>query len=198
MQNDARRVAALTALAEAGVPVDVQEFLLRNNALDKAIAAVLSTDAEPVTTASTVAVWAMTDLEKGRYYESVNFGLVEYLGRDVFHGQTTAKFETGRRDICRFQYILPEKLGDFLKPKAPAAQVPDVARWQPPQACDGKEQLAFEAWAVSQQYDMHEHPLHYIFMDPKTSAARLGWNAALRYVRDQFAASPAPNEGNAG
>lgn len=77
----------------------------------------------------------------------------------------------------------------YAAPPAPA-----VADWQPPQACDGKEQLAFEAWAVSQRYDMHEHPLHYIFMDPKTSAARLGWNAALRYVRDQFVASPAPTK----
>ncbi|WP_199091588.1 hypothetical protein [Bosea sp. ASV33] len=46
---------------------------------------------------------------------------------------------------------------------------------------------------------MSEHPLHYIFMDPKTDAARMGWNAALQYVRDQFAEAaltfaPAPED----
>jgi hypothetical protein len=29
---------------------------------------------------------------------------------------------------------------------------------------------------------MHEHPLHYLFLDEKTYAARQGWQAALRYV----------------
>lgn len=57
----------------------------------------------------------------------------------------------------------------------------------PPADCDGKEQPAFEAWAKSQRYDMHEHPLHYLFMDPKTAAARAGWKAALAYVRAEFA-----------
>ena len=50
--------------------------------------------------------------------------------------------------------------------------------------CDGKEQYAFEAWAKSQHYDMHEHPLHYLFLDPKTGAAREGWNASIRYCRE--------------
>lgn len=89
--------------------------------------------------------------------------------------------------------------GDSIKPlyEEPVKIESAVAGWKPPQACDGKEQLAFEAWAVSQRYDMHEHPLHYIFMDPKTSAARMGWNAALKYVRDQFAASPTSSQGDA-
>jgi hypothetical protein len=62
-----------------------------------------------------------------------------------------------------------------------------VAGWTPPQDCDGKEQLAFEAWAIGERYDMHEHPLHYLFMDKKTNAARQGWKAALKYVREQHA-----------
>lgn len=49
-------------------------------------------------------------------------------------------------------------------------------------SCDG-EQYAFEAWAQSKHYDMHEHPLHYLFMDKQTNAARQGWKAALEYVR---------------
>lgn len=44
------------------------------------------------------------------------------------------------------------------------------------------EHLKFEEWATAERYDMHEHPLHYLFMDSKTNAARKGWKAALRYV----------------
>lgn len=58
MQSE-RLTAAVTTLAEAGVPVDVQELLLKNNALVKALEAALSTDAEPV-------AWAYhTEVEKG-------------------------------------------------------------------------------------------------------------------------------------
>lgn len=51
--------------------------------------------------------------------------------------------------------------------------------------CDGKEQEAFETWAKSKRFDMHEHPLHYLFLDSKTNAAREGWNEAIRYCRSQ-------------
>ena len=51
-----------------------------------------------------------------------------------------------------------------------------------PKPCDGKEQYAFEAWAKENHYDMNEHPLHYIFIDPKTNAARMGWNACIKYM----------------
>ena len=54
--------------------------------------------------------------------------------------------------------------------------------------CDGKEQEAFEAWAKKNNYDMHEHPLHYLFLDAKTYAARQGWNEAIRYCRSQVEA----------
>lgn len=49
--------------------------------------------------------------------------------------------------------------------------------------CGGGEQPAFEAWAKSQGYDMSEHPLHWLFLDPKTYAARQGWKGALEYMR---------------
>jgi hypothetical protein len=51
-----------------------------------------------------------------------------------------------------------------------------------PRTCDGKEQHAFEAWASANGYDMHEHPLHYLFMDHKTDAARQAWKAGLTYA----------------
>ena len=46
------------------------------------------------------------------------------------------------------------------------------------------EHKKFEEWAAAQKYDMHEHPLHYLFLDPQTNAARQGWKAALRYVAE--------------
>lgn len=83
--------------------------------------AALSTDAEPV-------AWTPTDLEKGRLYESPDFGTVEYLGTDVYYGETTLKFETGRRDIHRYKYVLPKNLNAFLQPKAgPVKTAPAVA-----------------------------------------------------------------------
>lgn len=47
--------------------------------------------------------------------------------------------------------------------------------------CNG-EHSKFEEWAAAEKYDMQEHPIHYLFTDPKTYAARQGWKAALRYV----------------
>ncbi|MCK2149470.1 hypothetical protein MYE70_10370 [Marinobacter alexandrii] len=54
---------------------------------------------------------------------------------------------------------------------------------EPVRVCDGKEQYAFEDFAKSQNMDMHEHPLHYLFLNPETDAARKGWKAAIEYCR---------------
>ncbi|CDY79431.1 hypothetical protein BGLT_02212 [Caballeronia glathei] len=51
-----------------------------------------------------------------------------------------------------------------------------------PIVCDGKEQNEFEAWAQEANYDMSQHPLHWLFLNERTHAARQGWKAALRYV----------------
>lgn len=58
-------------------------------------------------------------------------------------------------------------------------------------SCSG-EQLEFEAWAKSDRYDMHEHPLHYLFLNEKTNAARQGWKAALEYVERVSTAPASP------
>ncbi len=58
-------------------------------------------------------------------------------------------------------------------------------------ACGGLEQPAFEAWAAGYGFDMHEHPLHYLFLDKRTDAARSGWNAALAYARKAASTLPA-------
>lgn len=57
-----------------------------------------------------------------------------------------------------------------------------------PKACDGKEQFAFEAWAKRRGFDLTEHPLHYLFLDERTDAARDGWRSAIQYVQDQIRA----------
>ena len=48
--------------------------------------------------------------------------------------------------------------------------------------CEGEESH-FEHWATKERYDLHQHPLHYLFLDSKAYAARAGWRAALAYVR---------------
>jgi hypothetical protein len=52
-----------------------------------------------------------------------------------------------------------------------------------PSVCDGKEQDEFEAWAKNAKFDMEQHPLHWLFLNERTAAARRGWKAALRYVQ---------------
>ncbi len=64
---------------------------------------------------------------------------------------------------------------------APAPSVPDV--------CDGKEQDAFIAWANDERYDMSCHPLHFLFLNERTNAARQGWKAAIRYCRESMLAA---------
>lgn len=75
-----------------------------------------------------------------------------------------------------------------LRPSAGAGGEP----W--PEICDGKEQLAFEEWATKQRFEMNEHPLHYLFLDPRTDAARQGWKAGLEYAAERVkqAARPDP------
>lgn len=62
-----------------------------------------------------------------------------------------------------------------------------------PKSNDGKEQDAFESWAAGEKYDMTTHPLHWLFLNERTYAARQGWKAALEYVgRVAGAAQAAP------
>ncbi|WP_439398779.1 hypothetical protein ACRQ5Q_15340 [Bradyrhizobium sp. PMVTL-01] len=87
-------------------------------------------------------------------------------------------------DAVHFGNILRDDAAR-LRARADALDLP--AEPQSPQLADvlascKMEHTEFEKWAASKKYDMHEHPLHYLFMDPKTNAARQGWKAALRYV----------------
>jgi hypothetical protein len=58
-----------------------------------------------------------------------------------------------------------------------------------PKTCDGKEQLAFKSWAISEQFDMEEHPLHLLFLNPRTHAAREAWRGAINYCHEQMTGS---------
>lgn len=73
--------------------------------------------------------------------------------------------------------------------------VQDVAERELKEIATWEDQQAFEAWAQGERYEMYQHPLHYLFTDPKTNAARQGWKAALQFIRDRSAAAPAKQEG---
>lgn len=78
---------------------------------------------------------------------------------------------------------------------AKAAAERDRLRAAIPSPCDGKEQDAFEAWGRANGLDIdNQHPLHWLFLDPKTAAARDGWRAALAYVARVTNANPIPPE----
>ena len=64
-----------------------------------------------------------------------------------------------------------------------------------PKTCDGIEQPAFELWAKSEGFDMNEHPIHYIFTDPETAAARIAWKAGLVHAVERMKAAPPPPGG---
>jgi multidrug efflux pump subunit AcrA (membrane-fusion protein) len=82
----------------------------------------------------------------------------------------SAMFATAHEELAAAQAALATARADALREAAP-------------KPCDGKEQYAFEAWAKGEGYNMQEHPLHYIFLAPKTNAARMGWNACILYQR---------------
>lgn len=53
---------------------------------------------------------------------------------------------------------------------------------------DGEAE-AFEQWAEEQKYDMTTHPLHWLFLNERTHAARQGWKAGRAF---EAARQPAP------
>lgn len=65
-----------------------------------------------------------------------------------------------------------------------------------PTVCDGKEQLAFEAYASSKGLDLSKHPLHYLFLDGKTNQVRSAWRECLVYVAAQLRAGNAGKDGS--
>jgi hypothetical protein len=68
---------------------------------------------------------------------------------------------------------------------APAAPSPAAVKEEKPAMGEEmpSEAEAFEAWAKSKTYDMTTHPVHWLFLDSKTYAARQGWKAGLEHGR---------------
>jgi hypothetical protein len=58
------------------------------------------------------------------------------------------------------------------------------------ESCSAEEVVAFESWAKTQKYDMTTHPLHWLFLDPATYAARQGWKNGLAFARDAITTQP--------
>lgn len=73
--------------------------------------------------------------------------------------------------------------GQGQEPSPPLA-VTGPVEW--PATCDGMEQEAWEAWARVQRFDMSEHPMHYLFLNERTDAARQGWKGVLVYAVEQM------------
>lgn len=49
--------------------------------------------------------------------------------------------------------------------------------------CSDEEIEAWETWAKGSNLDMGQHPLHYLFLNKETAAARHGWKAGLDFAR---------------
>lgn len=96
-----------------------------------------------------------------------------------YASSTTVSVATSKAEI--------ERICDTQSP-TPDVQLP--VAW--PKSCDGIEQDAFEAWAASEKMLMDTHPLHWLFLDPKTNAARQGWKAGLRHAADRCATLSSP------
>lgn len=64
---------------------------------------------------------------------------------------------------------------------------------QPPHQ-NREEQRAFESWAEGVGLPMEQHPLHYLFLDPVTHAARQAWKAALEHAALTEAKQQGPGE----
>lgn len=116
--------------------------------------------------------------------------LIAERGGNAFHNrlrtEARAQASPSRREIGDEAYVerLAEKetpASPETKPIGPTLPLPS---WQ--------EQAAFEEWANDSRYEMHQHPLHYLFMDKQTNAARQGWKAALAFVGQLQDETPAP------
>jgi len=94
----------------------------------------------------------------------------ELTGETGSDGKTLIAVETKRNFTIHPQTTAPQpSVGEQALPPLPRSN-------------DGKEQEAFEVWATSEQYEMETHPLHWLFLNKRTYAARQGWKAALEYV----------------
>lgn len=86
--------------------------------------------------------------------------------------------------LCNEQDWIGGEVGDprlEAQEDVQGRQRPKV-RGHMPNTCDGIEQEAFEAWGKAERFDMSQHPLHYLFLNERTEAARRGWRAGLLHA----------------
>lgn len=112
---------------------------------------------------------------------------IKDLKHDLASARGQAKNATSNLDYWRGQYEALCPLSDI---PAQAGEVDKAVKFPLP---SWKEQAAFEEWANDSRYEMAQHPLHYLFMDKQTNAARQGWKAALAFVRKLLEVAPPVN-----
>lgn len=119
--------------------------------------------------------WNLTALNKAvdKIREHLGLPSIRDLNPDIAAMQDAAE---ANKDAIRALTPTPDRIGK------------DAVREALPQRCDGIEQPAFEEWAKAQGFDMTEHPLHYLFLDARTDAARQAWCAGIKHASDRIAA----------
>lgn len=95
-----------------------------------------------------------------------------------------ARIESLERQLRSCEAALEAEHAKFYNTPQHGGGAADTLSWLP-RTCDGKEQEAFESWAERSAYDMSTHPIHWLFLNERTNAARQGWKAALVYVNEQ-------------
>lgn len=100
---------------------------------------------------------------------------VAYMEPVTFNASSAADFAEALRKW-------PDDYDDWFPVYRESPAQTSEARDALPKDNDGKEQDAFEEWAKSEGFDMVQHPLHWLFLNERTNAARKGWRGALAYV----------------
>ncbi len=123
--------------------------------------------------------------------ESIDGKPPRYDSRIIPHGWQIVKSDDGDLvldDIGRGRRVtvlsreLTHDRGDFLS--VVGAFLDDLRTFSRLREDAGNpciEQKAFEAFASDKGLSMEQHPLHYLFLDPKTALARKTWKAAIGY-----------------
>lgn len=81
-------------------------------------------------------------------------------------------------------FIKAMKEQDCVAEQSPSPALSDK------QEAEHTEASAFEEWASRENYDMTTHPLHWLFLNERTYAARQGWKAALNFAAPQAKSAP--------
>ncbi|AKE09169.1 nucleotide exchange factor GrpE [Serratia liquefaciens] len=96
---------------------------------------------------------------------------------------TTAQLNAAY-DQFNFWYDKAKKLDEELAKAEKRIAELEAKLSRMPRACDGKEQDSFIKFALNNKFSTECHPLHFLFLDKQTSAARRAWGAAIAYCRD--------------